>query len=169
MSHLSHQSSPVPTALVLLPSFHPAFCILHSPTRLSLALLPTCRFPSPTSSYLLPWSHPSYTHRTTLSSVRTYTCKHTHTQHTQKHTKTHKHTYIHTLAHTPTLTPQRTHTPAPCHIRTAPPPQPAPVLAAVLSPHQPHAPHASSIIRRRRGHGSIAILTPRRQSDNDER
>lgn len=174
MSHLSHQSHLLSDPLAVIPT-----CILHSALCDSPPNSPSTH-PSPRITYLLPLHSVSSiqppTHPACHPFFRTHThththphiCKHTHAPaHTQAY---YIHTYIHThtLAHTPTLTPR----PRPAIYGTAPTPQPAPAthsIAEVSSPPHPYAPHASSIIRRRRGHGSIAILTPRRQADNDER
>ena len=151
--------------LAVIPS-----CILHSATRLPIAILPTpYPYPLPRITYLLLLHlvspiQPS-TQRATLSSA-----------HTSSNTPTHTHkstlTDLHTVLH---IRPRSHHAHAPARRPAIYGTTPNPTtwtsnrsIAEVLYPPHPYAPHASSIIRRRRGHGSIAVLTPRRQADNDE-
>lgn len=166
MSHLSHHQSHL--LCFLLPSFHPAFCVLHlcdsPPNSPPAHPSPRITYPPPTALGL---THPA-THPRCYLPIDPYI-------HTHKHAHTHSYILSQSCAYThahATLARLRTSTRPAIYPRTKPTPQPAPVLTPspeVLSPPHPYAPHASSIIRRRRGHGSIAILTPRRQADNDER
>lgn len=131
MSHLSHHQSHL--LCFFLPSFHPAFCILHlcdsppnsPPTHPS----PRITYPPPTALGLI---HPA-THPRCYPLTRTYIYTQTHTQ-ALIHTLSQSRAYTHAHA---TLARLRTSTRPAIYPRTKPTPQPA----SVLTPSPRSCPH----------------------------